>query len=242
MDVALAELADAQHAVFGLDQLLELGLNARAAQKRAIAGRLHRIHKTVYSLVPKALLKREGLYMAAVLSCGPGAVLSHRSAARLHELRSDGYTRIDVTVPKRSHRAHSGVAVHRSTTLTEADITVVKNIPVTTITRTLFDVAEVVTQRQLERAFDQAEILEALDLVKIDDQFARNPTRRGAKKVRKVLAEHYIGGRPPGARTRSSSCRSPEVSASPTPKPTSSSSLMTAAQPSASTSSGAGSG
>ncbi len=98
----LVALAAAQHGVFGLDQLRELGLTARAVRKRVAAGRLHRIHHGVYSLVPKALLKREGLYMAAVLACGPGAVLSHRSAARLHELRDYGYTRIEVTVPRRS--------------------------------------------------------------------------------------------------------------------------------------------
>jgi len=132
--------------------------------------------------------------MAAVLACGPGAVLSHRSAARLQELRNWGYTRIEVTVPRRSRRAHEGVRVHCSTTLSEADITEVNGIPVTTVSRTLFDLAEVVTQRQLERAFDQAEILEALDLNAINDQLARNSTRPGARKVRKVLAEHYIGG------------------------------------------------
>ena len=193
VDVALAGLANAQHAVFGLDQLRTLGLSARAIQNRATAGRVHRIHQTVYSLVPRELLKREGLYMAAVLACGPGAVLSHRSAARLHGLRDWGHTRIEITVPRRSRRSHDGVLVHCSTSLTDADATVVDGIPVTSVHRTLFDVAELVTQRQLERAFDQAEILEALDLNAINDQLARNPTRPGAKKVRKLLAEHYIG-------------------------------------------------
>ncbi len=196
IDAALGELAAAQHGPFSLDQLRELGLTAGAVRERTRAGRLHRIHHTVYSLVPKELLKREGLYMAAVLACGPGAVLSHRSAARLHELRDYGYTRIEVTVPRRSHRRHPGVAVHRSTTLSDADITVVENIPVTTVARTLFDLGEVVTQRQLERAFDQAEIAETLDLHAINDQLARNATRRGARRVRKVLNEHYIGQTP----------------------------------------------
>jgi predicted transcriptional regulator of viral defense system len=196
VEAALVALAAAQHGVISLSQLLELGLSARAVQSRAATGRLHRIHHGVYSLVPRELLKREGLYMAAVLACGDGAVLSHRSAARLHELRNYGYTRIEVTVPKRSARTHAGVAVHRSTTLTDADLTVVENIPVTTVARTLFDLGEVVTQRQLERALDQAEIAETLDLHAINDQLARNPTRKGAKKVRRVLAEHYIGQTP----------------------------------------------
>lgn len=196
LDQALSELADEQHGVFDLDQLRELGMSPRAVQSRAATGRLHRIHHTVYSLVPKTLLKREGLYMAAVLACGAGAVLSHRSAARLHGLRSSGYTRIEVTVPKRSARTHEGIRVHRSTTLTAADVTVVDNIPVTTVARTLLDLGDVVTQRQLERAFDQADILQALDGRALDDQLARNPTRPGARAVRSVLANHYIGSTP----------------------------------------------
>jgi predicted transcriptional regulator of viral defense system len=196
LDAALAALAREQHGVFSLDQLRALGLSARAVQHRVAGGRFHRIHQGVHSLVPRELLKREGLYMAAVLACGPGAVLSHRSAAALHELRAWGYTKIEVTVPGRSRRKHEGVKVHCSTTLTGADVTVVNNIPVTTVARTLFDMAEVVTDRQLERAFDQAEIAEVLDLKAINDQLERNSTRPGAKAVRKVLAEHYIGKTP----------------------------------------------
>jgi predicted transcriptional regulator of viral defense system len=196
LDQALAELALGQHGVFGLDQLRELGLTDDAVHKRVATGRLHRIHHGVYSLVPRELLKREGLYMAAVLACGPGAVLSHRSAARLHELRNYGYHRIEVTVPRRSARAHSGVAVHRSTTLTQADATVKDNIPTTTVARTLFDIAELVTARQLERAFDQADAMQLLDLNEIDDQLARNPTRPAAKAVHHLLQTHYIGSTP----------------------------------------------
>jgi predicted transcriptional regulator of viral defense system len=196
LHTALAELARVQHLVFSLEQLRESGLTDSAVRNRVAADRLHRIHHAVYSLVPRELLTWEGLYMAAVLACGPGAVLSHRSAARLHELRNYGYTRIDVTVPGRSHRTHPGVAVHRSTTLTDEDVTIANNIPVTTIARRLFDLAEVVTPRQLERAFDQADSLEVLDGRAIDDQLARNSMRRGAKAIRHVLNTHYIGSTP----------------------------------------------
>jgi Protein of unknown function (DUF559) len=72
----------------------------------------------------------------------------------------------------------------------------VNHIPVTTIARTLLDLGDVVNQRQLERAFDQADALQALDGKAINDQLARNPTRPGAKKIRKVLTEHYIGSTP----------------------------------------------
>jgi hypothetical protein len=188
--------ATAQHGVIALYQLRELGLTAAAVHKRVAAGRLHRVHHAVYSLVPRELLKREGLYMAAVLACGEGAVLSHRSAARLHDLRNYGDRPIEVTIPRRSTLHHSGVVVHASTTLTQADVTLANNIPVTTVARTLFDIAEVLTARQLERAFDQADSMNALYIPAIDDQLARNPTRPAAKAVRHLLRTHYIGSTP----------------------------------------------
>ena len=199
LEPALVELAQQQHGVFGLDQVRRLGLGAAALQARVRSGRYHRIHHAVYALVPTELLKREGLYTAAVLACGPGAVLSHRSAAVLHEIRDWGATRIEVTVPRRSRRRHTGVSVHCSINLAPADIAVINNVPCTSLARTLLDLAGVVTRRQLEWSFDQADTLEVLDINAIDDQLARNPTRRAAKAVRRVLDEHYIGS----TRTRS---------------------------------------
>jgi hypothetical protein len=73
-DDALSRLASRQHGIFALDQLNSAGLSARAVQHRAQAGRLHRIHVGVYSLVAPRLLTREGWWMAAVLAAGPGAV------------------------------------------------------------------------------------------------------------------------------------------------------------------------
>ena len=171
-------------------------MSARAAQARAAIGDLHRIHQGVYSLVPRALLTREGHWLAAVLAAGPGAVLSHRSAAALHEIRASSASRIEVTIPGRSVRTRPGIQIHRSTTLTEADITVVSNIPTTTVARALLDLADVIPRRPCERAFDQAEILELLDLSAINDQLERNSSRLAAKLTRALLNEHYIGSTP----------------------------------------------
>jgi predicted transcriptional regulator of viral defense system len=193
LDAALAGLAAAQHAVFSVNQIAELGLSARAASRRAAAGRLHRIHRGVYSLVPRKLLTREGHWMAAVLACGPGAVLSHRSAAALLGLRPAGWTRVEVTVPRRSACRRDGIKVHRSRTLTAQDSKLVKNIPCTTTARTLLDLAEVLERRPLERAFDESEILELFDLRSLEDQLARNATRAAACRVRALLDEHHIG-------------------------------------------------
>jgi predicted transcriptional regulator of viral defense system len=196
VNAEVAELARAQHGVFALGQLLELGLTARTVQRRTAVGRLHRVHRGVYSLAPTALLSLEGRWLAAVLACGQGAVLSHRSAAALHELRADKRARIEVTTPGRAARSHAGVDVHRSSTLTAADATVVSGIPVTTVARTQLDMAEVIGRRGLERVFDQAEILEVFDLRALESQLERNRYRPCAGVVRVVLDEHYAGRTP----------------------------------------------
>jgi hypothetical protein len=196
VDRAVAALGEAQHCVMHVEHLEALGLRPRAVQHRAAAGRLHRVYRGVYSLVPPKLLTREGRWLAAVFACGPGAVLSHRSAGVLHGLRDWGHTKIEVTIRGRSTRSHDGILVHRSKTLTETDVTVVDGIPCTTVARTQFDLAEVVTRRELERVFDQAEVMEAFDLGALQDQIARNPTRPAAAIVRSVLEEHYIGRTP----------------------------------------------
>ncbi len=193
VDRLIAALAARQHAVVSLEQLLELGLSVRAVSDRTARGRLHRIYRGVYAIVPRSLLTRHGHWMAAVLACGPGALLSHRAAAALHGVRQSSAMKIDVTVPGRSHRRHQGIALHRSTTLTEADATVVDGVPCTTVARTLLDLAEVLPRRPMERAFDQAESLQGLDLGAIQDQLERNRTRPGAKRVRSILDEHYVG-------------------------------------------------
>jgi hypothetical protein len=189
----LAELAQDQEGVFSLAQLRGLGFSESAVQKRAVSGRLHRIHRGVYSLVPPALLSRRGHFLAAVLACGPNAVLSHRSAADLLDLRTDHRAEIDVTVPGRSSPRHEGLIVHCSHTLTAADVTTVGGVPCTTVARTLLDLAAELAVRALERVFDQAMILEVLDSRALDDQLNRNPRRVGAPRLRGVLDEHRAG-------------------------------------------------
>ncbi len=189
-------LGNGQHLVFSLAQLVDLGLAPSSVRSRCKTNRLHRIHHAVYSLVAAPSLTGPGRYMAAVLACGDGAVLSHRSAAALHELRRTDRARVDVTVPKRSARRHTGVQLHRSTTLTAQDVTTVNGIPCTNVARTLLDLAAVLRRRPVERAFDQAEMERTLNLRAIADQLARNPNHRGAKIVKAILAEHYIGKTP----------------------------------------------
>ena len=195
MDRRIADFGATHHLVFGLGELAALGLSAGATRRRAAAGRLHRVHSGVYSLVPPALLPREGRWRAAVLACGPGAVLSHRSAAGLHELRAYGPARTEITVPHSSPRVHAGILAHRCA-LDDEDITLLRGIPCTTVARTLVDLAAVVPLRVVERVCDQAEIAETFDLWAIQDQFERHPRRPGTRRLRSVLETHYIGTTP----------------------------------------------
>jgi predicted transcriptional regulator of viral defense system len=189
----IAELAEAQHAVVALSQLVSLGLGARAVSHRVQRGMLHRVHRGVYA-VGHPLLTREGRWMAAILACGPHAVLSHRSAASLWGLRPNARTAIDVTVPSRAGRTRDGIDVHRGSGIDANDVAGVEGIPTTSVARTLLDLAEVVNARTLERAIDQAEVRRLLDMRAIDDVLARGGGgRRGAAALRGVLAELRLG-------------------------------------------------
>lgn len=131
--------------------------------------------------------------MAAVLACGPGAVLSHRSAAALHGLRRTDQANIDITVPSRSTRTHVGIDLHRSTTLTPVDVTPLNGIPCTTIARTFLDLAGVLARRPVERALDQAEVAGVLNLRALEEQLDRNRMHPGTRPLRSILREHHIG-------------------------------------------------
>ena len=104
-------LAGGQHGVVSRAQLREIGLSDRAISRRCAAGSLHRVHQGVYA-VGHALLTARGRWMAAVLAGGPGAALSHNSAAALWELRPSSARFIDVTT-RRTGRARSGLRIHR---------------------------------------------------------------------------------------------------------------------------------
>jgi predicted transcriptional regulator of viral defense system len=193
LGIQLAELAARQHGVFGLSQLRQLGITDDAVRKRARTGRLHRIHRGVYALTPRSLVSREGLWMAAVLACGPSAALSHRSAAHLYGLRPTTRAGIDVVVPRAVIRRYDGVEVHRSVTLTDADVTAVDSIPVTTLARMILDLAAVVERRAVERVIDEADIRGMFDLWAITDQLKRNPNHPGAASLRAALGPDRAG-------------------------------------------------
>jgi putative AbiEi antitoxin of type IV toxin-antitoxin system/uncharacterized protein DUF559 len=182
----IAELAARQHGLVTLDQLRLAGLSRSAVSRRAAVGRLHRVHRGVYA-VGRAALDQRGRWMAAVLACGTGAVLSHRSAAALWGLRRDERSRTDVCVRDSGARSRPGIDVHVSSTLTDDDITTVDGIPCTTVARTLVDLGDVVPERGVEQAVDQAEVQRLFDGRAVKEALGRAGPRRGAGVLRKVL-------------------------------------------------------
>jgi very-short-patch-repair endonuclease len=182
----LAALAGRQYGVVSREQLRRLGVGETGIEERLRTKRLHRLHRGVYS-VGHGALRPEAYRIAAVLACGPGAALSHTAAASHLQIRPSSATRIDVSVPARSGRRHRpGIRVHRCRRLEPEDVTVHELIPVTTVARTLLDLADVLNEQALKRAIDEAEYRRLLDMTALIAVVDRNPGRGGARLLTAV--------------------------------------------------------
>jgi very-short-patch-repair endonuclease len=191
----IAEIAARQHGVISRNQLFEVGLSKSEIQYRLAIGRLHRIEREVYA-VGHAHVTQEGRWMASVLTCGDAAVLSHRSAGAHRGIAPYNGRWIDVTA-RTQRRSRGRIKVHRGR-LDARDRTMEDNIPVTTVARTVLDLAAVVDLRRVERALERAEKLELFDLREIEATCERAPGHHGLKTLRKALALYM-----PDNRTRS---------------------------------------
>ncbi|MGZ6675468.1 MAG: type IV toxin-antitoxin system AbiEi family antitoxin domain-containing protein [Solirubrobacteraceae bacterium] len=182
----MSELAVGQWGVVSVAQLRELGVGRSAITRRVNAGQLHRLHPGVYTLGHTAL-RAEGHRLAAVLACGPGAVLSHRSAASHWGLLRTDQTRIDVTAPRGRHGA-PGIRLHRSRSLDAQDTTHHGGIPITSVSRTLLDLASTARPSELERALAQTERLRLYDHRAIQATIARNNGHRGTQVLARATS------------------------------------------------------
>ncbi|HET8956108.1 MAG TPA: type IV toxin-antitoxin system AbiEi family antitoxin domain-containing protein [Solirubrobacterales bacterium] len=217
-DIRLGEIAARQHGVVSLRQLEELGLGRYAVAKRAKKGRLHRIHQGVYTVGHKGL-SWHGRWMAAVLACGEGAVLSHGSAAALWNLLKPTEGPIHVSTPSTSGRSRRrGIHVHRTPSLrtpslTEPspspsylpeaggrrgrllspNVTYRANIPTTTVERSIEDLraSSLIPPHLIRRAIRQAE-LKGYRLGNVET----NRTRSDLEALFLALLEHYGLPRP----------------------------------------------
>ncbi len=215
-DRALADLAGRQWGVVSRTQILGLGFGDTAIAVRLRRGRLHRVHPGVYT-VGHRVLGREGRWLAAVLATGDGALLSHRSAADLWELLPAAGGLIDVTTPMRGRRSTGTIVVHQTRRLLEdSDRARRRGIPVTTVERTIADIAAVLPAGRVERALARAEALGIVDVPTLLRCARRRP---GATVLRALLADW----KPPNTRSelehrlveliRTAGLQAPEVNA-----------------------------
>jgi very-short-patch-repair endonuclease len=159
-------------------------------QDRVARGQLHPIHRGVYA-VGHRLLTREGRWLAAVLAAGPGAVLSHRSAAALWGIRNGTSATVEVTAPRQCRRP--GIRAHHLV-LPPDEVTTERGIPVTNPARTLFDLAAVVSPQQLRHALNEAEIRRLSSPLPLDALIARHPRRKGTTTLNSALADQRQTG------------------------------------------------
>jgi hypothetical protein len=187
---AIAELARRQHGVVTRAQLGALGLGRGAIDLAVARRRIHIVHPSIFA-VGHTSLPVAGRLMAAVLAGGACAALSHRAAAAHWGIRPSSARDTEVTTPRR-RRSRPGLRFYRSA-LPGDEVTTRDGIPVTTVPRTLFDLAAVVDLPQLRRAVDAAEARRLWDGLSLADLLDRHPRRPGAAAVRAMVASPEAG-------------------------------------------------
>jgi Protein of unknown function (DUF559) len=174
-------LRAARHNVITTDELRCIGLTDGDIAYRVAARRLHRKHRKVFA-VGRPDLSLDGVFLAAVLACGPKAVLSHASALRKWGLRGGGTYRIDVTAP-RQIKPKPGIRLHRPLSLDALDTTIVDGIPITSVAQTLLDVAAPMHRIDIGQLLHESNVAELLDMRAIWAVLARQPNHSGARRL-----------------------------------------------------------
>ena len=188
---SIVELARGQHGVVTRSQLLELRLDARAISRRVESGQWERLFRGTYVVGPIAPPRARE--MAAVLACGPNAVISHGSGAGLWGLFPvpSATDPVDITVVGRRSEL-SGIRARGTTALADDEWTRIDEIPVTSVGRTLVDFAAVACMADLERAVARAERESLITPPALDALLTRYHRRPGVPALRAVLER--VGG------------------------------------------------
>jgi very-short-patch-repair endonuclease len=166
-----------------------LGYGRAAIEHRITTGRLHLVTRGVY-VVGWPRLTRERRWMAAVLACGEGAALSHRSAAALWGIGTELVGRVDISVRRRCEHRRTGIHARSRPSLPKEDIVLRDDIPVTRPARTLLDLATELRTKALERAINEADKRDLIDpeaLRSALDDYAGQP---GVRRLRALLDRH----------------------------------------------------
>lgn len=184
---ALAELADRQHGVVSIRQLTgPLGYSRPAVSRAVKDGRLHMLYRGVYA-VGHTNLSPHGQCLAAVLACGPNALLSHVSAAWLWGLTKTSPSPASVSAPFHRKR-RPPLRLHEARSLVPEDRALRDGIPVTSLARTLLDLAATVRFEWLEKMVERSEDLGLFDLREVEDLLARTVGHHGHGRLRKAIA------------------------------------------------------
>jgi hypothetical protein len=187
IDVRIAALAAGQGGAVSRLQLVAMGLSCAAIDQRVRRGRLHVVHRGVYA-VGHPVLGTRGRWFAALLSC-PGAALSYETAGAGWDLRRVPAGRIELTAPRAAGTGRgSGLLVHRGR-LAPDEVTQRDGLAMTTLERTLLDLAAFRPVAAVEQLVRRAEALRVLDVASLSRLLARHPGRPGSPALREVLAE-----------------------------------------------------
>jgi very-short-patch-repair endonuclease len=178
-------LAGGQHGVISRDQLRSLGMSDSAISHAIRTGRLHRVFRGTFALTQQ--ISRRGRLSAAVLACGKGAVISHRSAGALLGFLNQGPAVIDVIPPQERGRQVDGIRFHRVRTPRRDEVGTVDGIPCTSPARTLVDLAGTVGDWTLRSCFERAAQKRMLDMPTIE--VSMDAGRRGNPSLRALIDE-----------------------------------------------------
>lgn len=156
-DTAISRLAGRQHGLVTTAQLAALSLDSRSIDHRLRAGTLHRVHRGVYAF-GHGLLEQDARWRAAVLRAGDDAALSHASAAALWRIWRGPVREHDIihVVSLRQRSGEPGICFHQSRHLDQPDACARRDIPVTSIPRTIVDLADMLDSYQLANVIDEA--------------------------------------------------------------------------------------
>lgn len=181
--VGLATLATRQDGVVSRDQLDSLGFSRSAISRWVATERLHRIHPGVYS-VGHSALALDARLVAALLYAGDRAVLSHTTAAWLWRLIDAEPKRIHLAVPGR-RSSLPDVRVHRSRRI---EVVEHRGFRVTSVARTLVDLAAMLSYRELRRALSEADFRGLLSINEVNSALGRGLS--GSRPLRRAVNEH----------------------------------------------------
>jgi very-short-patch-repair endonuclease len=176
-----------QHGVVARKQLLALGFTPHAIKHRASKGRLHVIRRGVYA-VGRPDLDDKGRWMAAVLACGDGAVLSHSSAAALWRIGVERDAEIHLSLPSESHREVPELRIHRRPSLNpDRDLTREYGIPCTTPVQTLIDMSIRLDRAGVERMINEADKYNLTHPPQLRQVLEARTGEPGVAKLRHIL-------------------------------------------------------